>query len=68
MNKNRPICPFKATECFAYVQNRGACKALEDTNFKLWRGCPFFKTKEQRKAELGNKDPDTEELEDFDYE
>lgn len=68
MIKNRPSCPFMATECFAYIRNKGTCKALEDTNFKLWNGCPFYKSKEQYKAERGDTDPDMEELEDDDYE
>lgn len=50
-----PSCPFRAGNCFAYVKHSMGCKALEDTNFDLWRGCPFYKSKEQRMAELEAK-------------
>lgn len=42
MKKDRPQCPFKSTDCLAWmIGNR--CFCLDDTNFGNKTECPFYK-------------------------
>ena len=66
MRKPNPRCPFNAKKCFAYCRNNGGCKILENTDFDLWKGCPFYKTNEQ--YEDGNPDVNGTDLSEMDEE
>ena len=50
--KDLPRCPFHAGDCFAFDRPTQKCTALENTDFNLAKGCPFYKEAKKRKAEL----------------
>lgn len=56
---NYPECPFNAKRCFAYVSTKKTCKALENTDFDLWKGCPFYKDKDKVKKHHEDKEGET---------
>lgn len=49
MTQNLLPCVYGKTGCAAYQD--GFCKALSDTRFKD-RVCPFYKTKQQKEADI----------------
>jgi hypothetical protein len=40
---DRPFCKQNRTDCFAFLQRTGRCFALQDTEFKNGKICPFYK-------------------------
>lgn len=62
MAEKYPKCPFNALECFAITGRSKQCKALENTDFKLWKGCPFYKHKSQVKPFEEKKEEENDEL------
>lgn len=41
----RPVCPFKRFDCFAYMTG-DRCFCLDKTDFRTGHECPFYKREE----------------------